>query len=81
MRVTRCLVELQMLKNQFKLLHSAAVLAKCVKAKLWENSRYLEQFQRQSVATRPITQCRHMLINCRALVVGQMPTALTRGCI
>ncbi|CAK8676681.1 unnamed protein product [Clavelina lepadiformis] len=40
-RVCRCLVELLMLKDNFKSLYNAAILSKCVKARLWENSRYV----------------------------------------
>ncbi|XP_078484330.1 putative ATP-dependent DNA helicase HFM1 [Ciona intestinalis] len=40
-RVARCLVELLMLKDDFKSLFNAAVLSKCIKARLWENSRYV----------------------------------------
>ncbi|KAK3739517.1 hypothetical protein QZH41_016197 [Actinostola sp. cb2023] len=42
-RVTRCLVELSMLRNEYKALLNAIVIAKCMKARLWENSKYLSK--------------------------------------
>nr|CAB3252684.1 probable ATP-dependent DNA helicase HFM1 [Phallusia mammillata] len=38
-RVCRCLVELLLLKDEFQSIYNGAILSKCVKAKLWENSR------------------------------------------
>uniref|UniRef100_H2YTB2 DNA 3'-5' helicase n=1 Tax=Ciona savignyi TaxID=51511 RepID=H2YTB2_CIOSA len=40
-RVARCLVELLMLKDNFKSLYNATLLSKCIRARLWENSRYV----------------------------------------
>ncbi|XP_068757801.1 probable ATP-dependent DNA helicase HFM1 [Montipora capricornis] len=42
-RITRCLTELQMLKSDFTALQNSLVLAKCMKARLWENSKFVSR--------------------------------------
>ncbi|CAH3171720.1 unnamed protein product [Porites lobata] len=42
-RITRCLTELQMLKNEFLSLQNSIILAKCIRARLWENSKFVSR--------------------------------------
>ncbi|XP_078343088.1 putative ATP-dependent DNA helicase HFM1 [Oculina patagonica] len=42
-RITRCLTELQMLNNDFMSLQNSVVLAKCIRARLWENSKFVSR--------------------------------------
>ncbi|XP_022802309.1 probable ATP-dependent DNA helicase HFM1, partial [Stylophora pistillata] len=42
-RITRCLTELQMLKSSFMSLQNSVIFAKCMRARLWENSRFVSR--------------------------------------
>lgn len=42
-RITRCLTELQMLNNNFMSLQNSVILAKCMRARLWENSKFVSR--------------------------------------